>query len=182
MTAYSTAASTTFSGTISTANSTQLIPVRFTVAPVAYEVRIARIDYNISGQTVSGGSSPSVGMWAFPKIYRYTSGSASSGSTLTPPALRQGSSVASATVRYGSATTVSGTQESFGPAPNLGYLGNTWPDTQTYEFLSDFTVAPGSVFVFDSSPGIQANQTGVNIGGTMKVSIFFEELRLTWPY
>lgn len=49
------------------------------------------------------------------------------------------------------------------------------------EFPVDITVQPGSMFVFNSGTLTDSSDSQTsNI--TMRVGIYFEELRLTWPY
>jgi hypothetical protein len=138
------------------------------------------IDYGIQQVGTSGTNFQSV---VRPQLWRYTGGSASGGTALTPVALRQGSAAASATSRFGSGTSVSGTGAYFANMPPLGVgnFGNiSDPPLATYTFPADFTVAPGSVLSFQTGT-FGAGGDGT-IGGVFRIFVYFEELRLTWPY
>lgn len=152
----------------------------FALAPQSFEVKIMSIEYGISQVGTSGTNFQSV---VRPAAYRYTSSSPSGGTALTPVALRQGSATASATSRFGSGTSVSGTSVYIETMPPLG-VGNygaiSDPALATYSFPADFTVSPGSVFVFQTG-GFGAGGDGT-IGGVFRIFVYFEELRLTWPY
>jgi hypothetical protein len=176
MTAYVAGNTETYSSTAGTSAPAKV----FALAPQSFEVKLMTIEYGIQQVGTSGTNYQSV---VRPSLWRYTSGSASGGAALTPIALRQGSAAASATSRFGSGTSVTGTGVYIATMPPLG-VGNYGniadPALATYTFPADFTVSPGSVLSFQTG-GFGAGGDGT-IGGVFRIFVYFEELRLTWPY
>src|SRR4051812_718339 len=121
------------------------IPLKFSIAPQAFEIKVRTVDYSMDGWGKSDTNS-NTSWWAYPKVYRYDSGSASGGSAFTALATRQGSAAASATCRGGNLT-LSGTQRPLTSAPFVTSGGGN--NIGKVEFPVDITVSPGSMFVFD---------------------------------
>lgn len=165
MTAY--AASATYSDSASGTG----LDIGLTISPVSYEIRIIRFEYGLVGLNfgVSGGTAtltPVTGI-------RYTTGTASGGTAITPSPLRQGSATASATSRYG---TVSSTGTQVRVAQMTPIPWTDVPSGAGYDFPLDVTVSPGSVMMFALS--------SYHSTGTMQIGLtaYFEELRLAWHY
>lgn len=78
---------------------------------------------------------------------------------------------------------VSGTQVFLGETSYVGAV-NVYPQGGNYTFPSDVTVTPGSVFALairiDTADG--GDPTGATVSGSIRLKVYFEELRLSWPY
>jgi len=153
------------------------LPLIFSISPVSYEIKVRSVDYSMDGWGTSAPNS-NTRWWAYPKVYRYASGSASGGSSLTAIATRQGSAAASSTCRGGNLS-LSGTQQPLASAPYVTSGGGN--NIGKVEFPVDITVSPGSMFVFNSGTLTDSSDSQTS-SITMRVSIYFEELRLAWPY
>lgn len=177
MTTYSLSASVSGSVTTPSGFVTTSIPLIFAVSPVAFEIKVRAVDYSMDGWDKSNSNS-NTRWWAYPKVYRYESGSASGGSSLTAIPTRQGSAAPSATCRGGNLS-LSGTQRPLASAQYVTSGGGN--NMNKVEFPVDITVSPGSMFVFNCGTLTDSsdNQTSTI---TMRVGIYFEELRLAWPY
>lgn len=175
MTAYLSSGTVNFSAAAGVNTAT----IRYTLSPGSFEIRILSIEYGLQSVGTSGTNYLAVSR---PLLNRYSAGSASGGSAITPVALRQGSAAASASSRFGTGVSVSGTSVYIVNLPPISvsnYFSVSDPAAVTYQFPVDLTVAPGSVFSIEGLVGAGGDGT---ISGFVRMNIYFEELRLTWPY
>lgn len=176
MTAYVAADTVSFSLAAGTVSAWQY----FTVSPVSFEIRIISLEYGFQSVGTTSGTFIAV---TRPSVFRCTGSTTSGGSSVPPIAMRQGAPTPSATSRFGPVS-VSGTAVYVTNVPPLS-VGNTTtvlsadPTATTYSFPSDFTIAPGSVFSFQTYFSVGGSGT---IGGDFRMAIYFEELRLAWHY
>lgn len=177
MTAYSTSATVAFSGPgLSTTPQ-----IWCTVAPGSFETKIILIEYGMFsiGDDYTGGNA--IVGWT-PRFYRYSGGVASSGTSVTPLPLRQGSAAASATSRVGSSVSITGTQALIAYPSGQG-SGSGGSTNLNYQFPFDLTVTPGSVFALSTGTiTLDGVPSANNISGSIRLNVYFEELRLSWPY
>jgi hypothetical protein len=141
------------------------------VSPVSYEIRVAQV---VATYTLNFGDDPS-GNPLTETVQggvNFYSSALTGGTTVTVLPLREGATSTTATSKsnQGSALPSSGvTIEEFSNA--FTYVGgSTW----TFQPPFDLIVSPGSSILawFDAQV-----QTAI-----VEFSIFFEELRLSWPY
>jgi hypothetical protein len=146
--------------------------------PGSFEVRIAQIQYTGADQNDAGGTL--VGLCY---AYAYSGGATGSGTvtSITPEPLRQGASASTATGKYAVSFTGSGTytplffQVAGGPGstsyanPNIPEYSSSVAATFTPPF--DLILSPGSALITQNV-----------FGGSVATYIYFEELRLSWPY
>jgi hypothetical protein len=150
------------------------------VSPVSYEVKILTLEYSMRNSLSTTGSGPAA--WGYPQLYRYNSGTASGGSSLTPAPLRNGTAAASTTSRQGNNVSISGTQLFLGETSYVGAV-NVYPQAGNYTFPADVTVSPGSVFALSIRIGAADGQSSSStVSGSIRLKVYFEELRLSWPY
>lgn len=140
-----------------------------------FEMKINKVDFGITVQNT--GSVGGVGGMG-PSIKRFSSGTISGSTSVTPQPLRQGSLATTATAR-GVTVSVSGSGTLIATAagltasadPGFGFANST------YEPPFDFTVSPGGVFqvVVDCGANGTTSATGT-------ITAYYEELRLSWHY
>lgn len=133
----------------------------------AYELKIARIEVVTYGAVEMGFGGNLI-------TSRSVGASLSGGSSLTPVPMRQGSPDASATARFG-AVSVSGTTT---------FLSQQWIANTSlvgYEFPFDLTVYPGSAAVVTLAPN-GTDSSGNPVVTSVLLTVYFEELRLSWHY
>jgi hypothetical protein len=150
----------------------------FAVRAGTYEIKISRIEYGIPG--ISGGSQPTAAIR--PTIYRYTTGTISGGSAITPAPLSQGAPAATSTAAMGQSMTISGAITRFTdlPAQSISSGATTVSSVGgfgTYTPAFDCTISPGSVFVLQMGWSLSGGGTATAVAG-----VYFEELRLAWHY
>jgi hypothetical protein len=178
MTAYSVAVQTTFASTIANSGNVDL---NFAIVPGLYEIKVSSIEYSMLNTVQTTASQYAPSAWGYPEVYRNNGGSASGGTAITPSPLRHSAAAASATSRVGTGTTVSGTPVFLTATPNFGNI--TFPLSANYAFPYDVTVAPGSSFLFSIVTRVNdGGSGGATITATVRIAMYFEELRLSWPY
>jgi len=140
----------------------------------SYELKVSQIEF--TGWNYNH-------FYVLASAYRYTGATLSGGTAITPAPLREGSAPATATARAGGSVT--GTQirlssqytgGSGNPTPGTNPPVNTFGLTMNYPF--DLTIAAGSAVAI----GIYNYTTGSGASGQGSVTIYFEELRLSWHY
>ena len=161
MTAYSCSATLLF-GAITA-------PQFLTVQPSAFEIKIARVEIGINSSLPPAGSH----YIGYVDLYRYAGGSTSGGTVVTSPPMRQGGPAATATVRSGGS--ISGTSSFYTRLMGEGPLAS-----QTYEFPYDHTVAPGSAFAVRATSNLASGTSPPWV--QIFLTVYYEELRLSWHY
>lgn len=174
MTAY--VLSTTVSVSVTAGNSAT--PRTYALSPTSSEIKITQIYYSM----VNIGTTDNAFLPVFgyaPTMYRYSGGSVSGGTAVTPIGLRAGAAAPATTARWGTGISISGTQTLlYYPLPITGSTSNQ--AAVTYSFPSDCIVSPGSVLSFETGNIFGTGSGGATISGTVQVQIYFEELRLSW--
>lgn len=146
------------------------------ITPVSNEIRIAQVvftgeDIGDNGAAFGGG------------IVSWYSSGVTGGSTTPIAPMREGASAATSTAKSGSLTG-SGTQHQVfmqaGAGSSVSYSNGsaTYFDSAfslTFTPPFDFIISPGAALLATSNMG--APSTAAN-----EVFVFFEELRLSWPY
>lgn len=146
------------------------------ITPVSNEIRIAQVVFSgidsLDNNPFFGGGTVS---W-------YSSG-VSGGTAISIAPMRQGASAATSTAKTGGITG-SGTQHQVFSQTGSGASTSFSNGTSTF-FNSSFSLTFTPPFDFIISPGAALLAVG-NIGSPStaanEVFVFFEELRLSWPY
>lgn len=150
----------------------------YALSPGSFEIKITQIYYSMMNIGTTENTFLPVFGYA-PTVYRYSGGSASSGTSVTPIGLRASAASPSTTARWGTGVSISGTQTlMYYPLPLTGSSSNQ--ASVTYAFPSDFIISPGSVFAFVTGNIFGTGSGGATISGTVQVQLYFEELRLAW--
>jgi hypothetical protein len=154
MTAYEATTGSALSGTIG-----------LSVTAATYEARIAQIVF-------SGGFTDTVGGTSSVFLANVYSGSTVSGGSAGPGfALRQGAPTGAATVRVSPTVSAFGTQLD----ANAGLGGGF---SYTHQSPYDFIISPGTTVVAEMS----SSGSGSGTFTELCITIYYEELRLSWPY
>lgn len=139
------------------------------VTPVSYEIKIPQIQF--TGSWYDGVSNTQS---VFTATVSYGTGiTTTGGASVTPTPLRQGAVAATATAKTG-ITSVSSLGNNTADYANVG--GSV---SFNYQPPFDFIVHPGSVLIVSFLSSL-APSGGIVLD--MACSVFFEELRLSWPY
>jgi hypothetical protein len=150
------------------------------IAPVSFETRIAQVV--MSGQ--DGNTSGDLAPYIATCYVSYYTGGTSGGTSGTPAPLREGAPASTAVAKGGVSITGVGTavpvyaQSASGPSLTL-QTGGSLPDyvssfSATFQPPFDLILSPGSALLVEVQFGSSA--------GFIDVFVFFEELRLSWPY
>lgn len=182
MTAYSTTVSTTFDAI---AGDT-VTGIRIAISPQSFEVRILQVEFALDDVGGDIANSQFGIYWTSrayftPNITRYASGTASAGTSVTPAALRHSAPACSALARTGTNVAVSGTAEIVVPRPIVSAPSQAKEQT-VFTPPADITIKPGGVLVIQTGNIGCFGQTDKSVKGTARLSCYFEELRLSWPY
>jgi hypothetical protein len=153
------------------------------VSPASFEIRVAQVQYAYQANAYN-----EVLMTATAGYY---SSGMSGGSTATIGPMRVGSLAATATAKSGA--TGSGTFFTMGEYLTGQYVNNSiGPDntiiqgviveggSYTFSPPFDLILSPGTAFA--TTLRADAATGGDDAGGTLVIVIYFEELRLSWPY
>lgn len=146
------------------------------ITPVSNEIRIAQVVFTGVDNL---DNNP---FWGTGVVSSYSSG-VSGGTSITCSPLRQGASAATSTAKQGGITG-SGTQNLV--YSDVGSGATTqWNNGTTTFFNNSYSLTFQPPFDFIISPGaalLAVGTIGSPSTSTTKVFVFFEELRLSWPY
>lgn len=172
MTVYSISA--TYSQDAGTGGSSATVSI--ILLPGSLDVRVMQYDYTVdSWSTNVSVANPA--SWTFGnKARRNIGGTASGGTLITPTPMRQGAAAASATCRYGIATTSGGTSAFINALPDVPYPGGGF---NSYVWPQDLVISPGSMLVV-SFPATWTGSATTTL--LTSATLYFEELKLSWPY
>lgn len=134
---------------------------------VTYEIRVVRVEVENDDYEFNAASGAYDYYPLTTDIFRYTSGTPSGGTAVTPSPLRQGAPAATAT-SWSGATAPAGTATTVG----RNFAGS--PSIGTWDPPGDLTLSLGAV-LFLPTPGTITQ-------GAASYQIYFEELRLSWHY
>jgi hypothetical protein len=156
-------------------------PIFLSFSPVLYETKLLQIEYTLTNvnDTYDGSITPV--MQFTPAIYRYSTGTASGGTAVTPVALRQGASASSTTSRWGTGVAVSGTATHIASLSPLK-TSPTIDIGETYKSPFDLTVSPGGVFLFTTGSIGGSGASSATNSGRVQIVFYFEEFKLAWRY
>lgn len=155
--------------------------ISFALSPVLYEVKLLQIEYTLTNVNDTYGGAITPTMQFAPTLYRYSTGTASSGTSATPVALRQNAPASSMTARWGTGVSVSGTQNYIAsPSPMKSTPNNDIGATYTCPF--DLTVQAGGVLLFTTGSIGGSGAGGYTNSGRIQVTAYVEEYRLAWHY
>lgn len=146
--------------------------------PGSFEIRIAQILYTGEDSGDAGGTQVGTAY-----ANSYSGGATGNGTTtsITPGPLRQGAPAATATAKYAGSFTGSGTNTSLFFQVGGGPGSVSYANPNIPEYSSSFAVTFTPPFDLILSPG-SALVTEAIFPGSVAIYIFFEELRLSWPY
>lgn len=158
--------------------------LRIAISPQSFEIRILQvITYlNDVGGAIAGPNNVAYTSSAryTPDITRYT-GTASSGTSVTPETLRDGAPTCSSLARTGTTVSISGTA-SIVTVLSQTYAISQARDEKLFTPPSDMTMQPGGVLVIQTGTINTFGQSGLDVSGKPGLTVYFEELRLSWPY
>jgi len=162
-----------------TGTGTNFISPVFAIKVGTYELKVSRIEYGVTTASRGQFAGNYVAI-ATPTIRVSPSGSISGGTSVTPAPMDQSSPAASSTAAFGKVTTPSNplviaNAESVS-GENDGSFNFATGSFNSYEPPYDLVVSSGSVF------SLVLNMTQNNIDtANIAATIFFEELRQSWP-